>query len=40
MITVGLNSLEELDKLEAYKQKKHKKKQGRSPSYLFLLVKY
>jgi hypothetical protein len=40
MILAGLNSMDELDKLETSEQKKNiRKKQGRKPNYFFLLVK-
>jgi hypothetical protein len=34
MILTGLNSIDKLDKLEAYKQKKHKEKTRREPQLL------
>jgi hypothetical protein len=40
MIITSLNSFDELNILKKLERKKHKKKQGRSPSYLFLLAKY
>jgi hypothetical protein len=40
IIFVSLNSINKFNKLETCEQKKHKKKQGGKPNYLFFLARH